>query len=456
MTTEKVRTGQGWAACGLSFRSVPATKIKTPSVPVERFTLSNGLRVVLSPDRSSPAVFVAAYYDVGLRSEPQDRTGFAHLFEHLMFEGSVSLPKGEHDRLVTANGGSLNGSTWSDFTNYYEMMPSNALELALFLEADRMRGLRLGEENLRNQCDVVKEEIRLKIHNQPYARFASVSVCEALFSTFPNAHDGWGAFADLEAATLEDAGSFFERFYAPGNCVLVIAGDIDTTEAETFVRRHFGGITARPVPALPDFAEPLPEKEIVIRFDDKLAPQPAVGLGYRVPDPMKQFTDYCAMVLLSSILLDGDASRLYLRLIKEGRLASHLFGGVGAMQGGPFDVRDPALLKLIVFYPGAPDARKITRAIDEEVTRVADDLTEEELGRFRNAFLADYLQAVDSLEDRAMSIAVFEQQRERAELINEIPAALATVTVGDVRRVAAEWLGPARRAVVDLHPGGAR
>jgi zinc protease len=436
---------------------MPASKrFPSPSLPIERARLANGLRVVLSPDRSSPAVFVAAYYDVGLRSEPEDRTGFAHLFEHLMFEGSVSLEKGMHDKLVTSNGGSLNGSTWSDFTNYYEMLPSNALELALFLEADRMRGLRLTEENLRNQCDVVKEEIRLKIHNQPYARFVSVSVSEALFDTFPNAHDGWGAFADLEAATLDDVTSFFDRFYAPGNCVLVVSGDFEPAEAMTLIERHFGEIPARKVPPLADFSEPLPKKERVVRFDDPLAPQPAVALGYRIPDPMKSLPDYLAMVMLSSILVDGDASRLYLRLTKRDRIASHLFGGVGAMQGGPFDVRDPAMLKLVVFYSGNPDARRITSAIDEEVARIAAGIDEEEVERFRNSFLADYLSAADSLEDRAMTMAVLEQQRGRAEMINEIPAALAGVRAADVARVAGEWLVPDRRAVVDLHPGGSR
>lgn len=436
---------------------MPSSKrFPSPSLPIERARLANGLRIVLSPDRSSPAVFVAAYYDVGLRSEPEDRTGFAHLFEHLMFEGSVSLEKGMHDKLVTSNGGSLNGSTWSDFTNYYEMLPSNALELALFLEADRMRGLRLTEENLRNQCDVVKEEIRLKIHNQPYARFISASVSEALFDSFPNAHDGWGAFADLEAATLDDVTNFFDRFYAPGNCVLVVSGDFEPAEAMTLIERHFGEIKARKVPSLPDFSEPLPKKERVVRFDDPLAPQPAVALGYRIPDPMKSLGDYLAMVMLSSILVDGDASRLYLRLTKRDRIASHLFGGVGAMQGGPFDVRDPAMLKLVVFYSGKPDARRITSAIDEEVARIAAGIDEEEVERFRNSFLADYLSAVDSLEDRAMTMAVLEQQRGRAEMINEIPAALAEVTAADVARVAGEWLAPDLRAVVDLHPGGAR
>ncbi len=187
-----------------------------PSHSIERAKLRNGLRVVLAPDRSAPVVAVAVYYDVGIRSEPQGRTGFAHLFEHLMFQGSASLGKMELVQLISASGGVLNGSTRLDYTNYYEMLPSNALDRALFLEADRMGWPAVTEENLANQIAVVKEEIRVNVLNEPYGGFPWLTLAPVLYESWSNAHDGYGSFADLESATLEDARDFFDKYYAPG------------------------------------------------------------------------------------------------------------------------------------------------------------------------------------------------------------------------------------------------
>ena len=201
------------------------TRIASPAVALHRETLSNGLRVVLSPDRSAPVVAVGVHYDVGFRSEPQSRTGFAHLFEHLMFQGSESLEKLAHFRYVQASGGTFNGSTHPDYTNYFEIVPSAALERALFLEADRMRAPRLTAENLRNQVDVVKEEIRLNVLNRPYGGFPWITLPPVLYETFPNAHNGYGDFSELEAATVDDCAAFFDAYYAPGNAVLTVSGD---------------------------------------------------------------------------------------------------------------------------------------------------------------------------------------------------------------------------------------
>src|SRR3982751_2370275 len=230
---------------------IPATKY-----PVERFTLDNGLRVVLTPDRSAPVVGVAVVYDVGIRSEPEGRTGFAPLFEHLMFQGSENLETVAPFRHARVAGGTFNGSTHLDYTDYFEVLPSGALERALFLEADRMRGPRLTEENLRNQVDVVKEEIRVNVLNRPYGGFPWLKLPPVMFDTFPNAHDGYGSFVDLESATVPDAQSFFEKFYASGNAGLSVSGDIDVAEATRLVELHFGDAPARPAPARPDFNEP--------------------------------------------------------------------------------------------------------------------------------------------------------------------------------------------------------
>src|ERR1700742_1093739 len=230
---------------------IPATKY-----PVERLTLDNGLRVVLAPDRSAPVVGVAVLYDVGIRSEPEGRTGFAHLFEHLMFQGSANLEKLEHFRYVQSSGGVFNGSTHFDYTNYFEVLPSNALERGLFLEADRMLAPRITEENLVNQLAVVKEEIRVNVMNRPYGGFPWLELSPVLFDTFANSHNGYGGFVDLESATVQDAADFFDRYYAPANAVLAVGGDFDVDEAFALIEKHFGDITARPAPVRPDFGEP--------------------------------------------------------------------------------------------------------------------------------------------------------------------------------------------------------
>jgi predicted Zn-dependent peptidase len=280
----------------------------SPSYAVERFRLDNGLRVVLSPDSSSPVVAVAVYYDVGMRSEPQGRTGFAHLFEHMMFQGSANLGKTEHFTHVQGNGGTLNGSTHVDYTNYYEVMPSAATELALFLEADRMRSVAVTQENLDNQIAVVQNEIRVNVLNRPYGGFPWLMIPPLLFDDFANSHNGYGDFVDLESSTLEDAQAFFDRYYAPGNAVLTVAGDIDVEQVTAWVEQHFGDIPARPVPERPSFAEPAPTSEQRATQHDHLAPTPAVAMAWRVPDPADLET-YLPYVVLAEVLTDGDASR---------------------------------------------------------------------------------------------------------------------------------------------------
>src|SRR5882757_3937916 len=225
-----------------------AITLPSPSFELVHATLPNGLRVVLAPDRSAPVVGVAVLYDVGFRSEPEGRTGFAHLFEHLMFQGSASLEKLEHFRYVESSGGVFNGSTHFDYTNYYEALPSNALERGLFLEADRMRGPRITEETLANQLDVVKNEIRVNVLNSPYGGFPWIYLPPVLFDTFANSHNGYGGFEDLESATTDDARDFFQRYYAPGNAVLTVAGDVDVDKTIALVEQHFGAIKKRRTP----------------------------------------------------------------------------------------------------------------------------------------------------------------------------------------------------------------
>src|SRR4051794_40104580 len=303
---------------------IPATKY-----PVERFTLDNGLRVVLTPDRSAPVVGVAVVYDVGIRSEPEGRTGFAHLFEHLMFQGSENLEKLAHFRHVQGAGGTFNGSTHLDFTDYFEVLPAGALERALFLEADRMRGPRLTEENLLNQIDVVKEEIRVNVLNRPYGGFPWLKLPPVMFSTFPNAHDGYGSFGDLDSATVDDARAFFDRYYACGNATLAVAGDFDVAQATAMIHRHFDDVPARPAPPLPDFDEPDLTSERRDVSPDRPPPLPGVAGAWRVPAPIGDFDASLPFVVLAEVLTDGDASRLVDRLVQRDRLVTSIGGYIG-------------------------------------------------------------------------------------------------------------------------------
>ncbi len=426
-----------------------------PSFPVHRFRLDNGLRVVFMPDSSAPTVAIAVVYDVGFRSEPEGMTGFAHLFEHLMFEGSVTLEKGQHDKLVTGNGGVMNGSTRADYTNYYEQLPSNALELGLYLEADRMRGLRLSDENVQNQIAVVKEEIRVNVVNQPFGGFPWILLPPVMFKTFANAHNGYGSFVDLEAATVDQALSFFEQYYAPGNATLVVAGDLDVEKTREMVERHFGSIPARPVPPLESFGEPVPTEERRGVHEDPLAPLGAVAVAYRVPDPINHFEDYVAAAVLTDLLADGTASRLYQRLVKRDQVATHVGGMLGTF-GDPFDMRDPTMLQLLAYHPpGALDA--LIESLDAELAGVtADAPAEEEVDRVVTTMTAQTIRRLDDNMNRALAAAAMEQQRGKAELLSEIPAALAAVTPDDITRVAGEWLQPNTRAVLEVIPGGSR
>ena len=436
-----------------SVAPVPRRKLPAPALAVERFTLPNGLRVVLGPDRSAPAVGIVVIYDVGFRSEPEGRTGFAHLFEHLMFQGSHTLEKGEADRLIEGNGGMLNGSTHLDYTNYVSMLPSSALELGLFLEADRMRGVRLTEENLRNQIDVVKEEIRVNVLNRPYGGFPWIDLPPVMFETFHNAHNGYGSFVDLDAATVDDAADFFDRYYAPANAVLAVAGDVTAEALEAFVDRHFSVIPARPAAPLPDLGEPAPTGERRQVKVDAMAPMPALAVGYRVPDPIAAFDDYLAAVVLTEVLTDGEASRLHQRLVKKERVATHVGGMVGPF-GDPFDVRDPTMLQILAYHPGAT-ADEVLRALDEEVARVADGVTAGELDRVVTSIVSSLLRRLDNLLQRAEVIAALEQQRSAAELVNELGDHVAAVTPGAVVEAAGRWMGTSGRAVLEVRPGAA-
>jgi predicted Zn-dependent peptidase len=426
---------------------IPATKY-----PIERFTLANGLRVVLNPDRSAPVIGVAVVYDVGIRSEPEGRTGFAHLFEHLMFQGSANLEKLAHFRHIQGAGGTFNGSTHLDYTDYFESLPANALERALFLEADRMRGPRLTEENLRNQVDVVKQEIRVNVLNRPYGGFPWLKLPPVMFDTFPNAHDGYGSFADLESATVADAQEFFDEYYAAGNATLSVCGDFEVARAIALIGSHFGDVPKRPAPKRPDFAEPDLTAERRADYTDDLAPLPAVAAAWRVPNPITDVAGYLTHVVLAEVLTDGDASRLIRRLIQQDRTATSVSGYIGFM-GEPFEVRDPTALVLQANLPPGGDVDKVLRTIDEECERIATGgLDDGELARTQARIATHMLREYDTVLGRALRMAVLELQRGDATVLNDLSRLLGEVTEAQIAAAAAALI-PQRRASVEVRAG---
>ena len=427
------------------------TRIASPTVELHRETLSNGLRVVLSPDPSAPVVAVGVHYDVGFRSEPEGRTGFAHLFEHLMFQGSESLEKLAHFRHVQSSGGSFNGSTHPDYTNYFEVLPSAALERALFLEADRMRAPRITAENLRNQVDVVKEEIRLNVLNRPYGGFPWITLPPVLYDTFPNAHNGYGDFSELEAATVNDCAAFFDAYYAPGNAVITICGDFQVDAAVELVHRHFDDVPSRPVPVRPSFAEPPPDRERRQDVPDPLAPLPALAIGYRLPDPTAGFDGYLAYEVLAAVLSDGDSSRLEQRLVHTDALATDIGARCGLF-GAPLDARDPDTFTITAVHPSTVDVNRVIEATDEEIARLAADGPDSDvLTRITARWAATLFREHDRLVSRTMAIGAFELLHGRAELVAELPVIVATMGAEQIANAAAA-LRPDSRAVLVVQP----
>src|SRR5436305_8849817 len=254
------------------------------TAPVVYYKLPNGLRVALSPDHSAPTVAVAVYYRIGFRVEPKDRTGFAHLFEHMMFQGSQNLGKMEMIKLVQQNGGTLNGSTRFDFTNYYEIVPANKLETMLWAEADRMRGLAVTEDNLKNQQGVVGNEVKVNVLNRPYGGFPWLDMPQYANSNWYNAHNFYGDLKDIEAATLPDVEKFFKTYYAPNNAALVVVGDFEVADARKLIEKYFAGIPAVPQPKEPDLTEPKQQQEKKATKQDAQAKRPALAIAYHMPE----------------------------------------------------------------------------------------------------------------------------------------------------------------------------
>ncbi|HUP01829.1 MAG TPA: pitrilysin family protein [Gemmatimonadota bacterium] len=423
-------------------------------VPVQYRVLDNGLKVVLSPDTTAPIVTVAVYYNIGFRIEPRDRTGFAHLFEHMMFQGSQNLGKMEFIKLVQSNGGVLNGSTRFDYTNYFEIVPAHKLETMLWAEADRMRGLAITQEELTNQQGVVTNEVKVNVLNRPYGGFPWLDMPQIANRNWFNAHNFYGELRDLEAATLEDVQSFFDTFYAPNNAALVLVGDFDPVQAWQWVERYFGDIPRADVPPLPDLTEPRQEAEIRAEKVDSLATRPALAFAYHVP--ARNTPEWYAMGLLDQILLQGDDAWLHEALARQAGITGTVSGGINVGLGNMFNYSGPMLWTGYLFHDAdtTPDEilAVVDSVIDEVRSRPVDTATLERSRIKVRSSLYDTLAGFFGFgrADLLASYALFDDDPAR---INALEAEFAAVTPELLLATAEEFLRPTNRSMLAIVPG---
>ena len=413
-------------------------------LPVLRRQLENGLRVVMSPDDTVPTVAIAVYYDVGSRNEQQGRSGFAHLFEHMMFQGSANVGKGEHFQLVMNRGGSMNGTTSTDRTNYFETLPSNELALGLWLEADRMESLAVTAENFENQRQTVMEERRQSYENRPYM-LSMLRINELAYGDYwPYSHSTIGDMQDLQNAPLEAVQQFFDTYYSPNNAVLSIAGQFDPDEAMALVERYFGDIQPSEVPEFDEGELPPQTAERTDTMIDPNAELPAFHVAYHIPKSREP--DHYPLELLALILGDGESSRLYQELVKEREIVQEIDVSTDDRRG--YD-----LFSIWAILATGHTGEEARRVIFEEIQSIAQrGVTERELEKAKNRVRAAFVFGLQSNLQRAMNLAEFEMYWGNAELLRTELARYTSVTREDVQRVARQYFEATNRTVLDVLP----
>jgi len=431
--------------------------LKPLQIPIEHKTLANSLHVVIAPDSTAPVVTVGVYYKIGFRLEPQGRSGFAHLFEHMMFQGSENAAKMQHIKLINSSGGVLNGSTMYDVTNYYEAVPSNALERVLWLEADRMRALKVDDENLRNQRDVVKEEVRVNVMNQPYGGFPWLDMPPVAFRNWANAHNFYGDFADLDAASLVDVQTFFRTYYVPNNAVLLILGDVNPAEGFALAERHFANIAAGPAPKFADPSEPRQTEERRGNVVEKFGTLPAMAIGYVLPP--RRTSDWCAMALLDQALHGGRAGRVHRELVLEQQLAVEADGGIDDI----FGYNGPSQMTTRILHKPEISSEATLAAFDDIIREIKEQgLTDLELEQLKVKWRSDYFATLEGGRGGYMPkyglmhlLACFTLFDGEPHLVNTILDGFLAVTKEQVQNVARTYLSPENRAIVFRKPSGA-
>jgi zinc protease len=429
--------------CALSVVALQAQTARSVRVDFKETTLKNGLRVITVEDHSAPVIAVSITYNVGSRNERQGRTGFAHLFEHMMFKGSENVGSGEQFLLIFNNGGTMNGTTNEDRTNYFEALPSNQLDLALFLEADRMKSLAITKENLDNQRNAVQEERRLGVDNQPYGKSGELQQ-ELIYDNFAYKHTTIGSMEDLNAASVDDVAQFFKMYYAPNNAVLTLVGDFKTADALAKIRANFESIARQPDPPTVDMTEPQQKAERRATVDDVLARAPRIDIAYKaVPG---NTADFYALQVLNTALQSGQSSRLYQKLVKE----KEMLTGVGGFMDEKRGVG--ALYSNATLRPNVK-TEDVEALIYAEIDRLKKEpIADWELQKAKNTTRRNFVNGLQSSLNRAVTIGQYTVYYNEPSLINARLEKVSAVTKEDVQRVANKYLVDANRTVVITMP----
>jgi zinc protease len=426
-----------------------AVTLPKPLIPVtDDFTLKNGLRVLLSEDHSAPVASVVLIYDVGSRDEVKGKSGFAHLFEHMMFQGSENVAKSEHFKVIGDAGGQTNASTHHDFTDYWARVPSSEVRTALWLEADRMRSLAITEKNFQNQLETVKEEKRLRIDNQPYG-LATLRVDEVVFDNWANGHPVIGSFEDLESSSIDDVRQFFKTYYAPNNATLAVVGDFDSKAIRKTIEEYFSDIASQPDPPKPNVDEPVQTKAKYELIKDKLAEKPAFWMQWKVPP--QRTPEYFALNVMSNILSSGESSRLYQRMIKGDQIALTAHAGLDARRG-------PSEWGAFVIFKPNTTAEKARDVIWEEIERLKNEpVTEAELKKAQNQIMRGFFSSnsgssLQKTQSRAQMLARYAAFWGDPKLIDQDIEAIMKVTPADIQAVAKKYLTRDAVTVIDVVP----
>jgi zinc protease len=417
------------------------------TVPVGIKQLGNGLKVVVSEDHSAPTFGICISYGIGFRLEPEGRTGFAHLFEHMMFEGTPNAPKGTLDKVIEGGGGWNNGHTDNDFTEYIESAPVSALDPILWVEADRMKTLDFSPANLENQRKVVEEEVRVNVLNQPYGLFFGIDLPGKAFNTYPNSHNSYGDFKDLDAARIEDVSQFYSQYYSPNNAVMAIAGDVKAEEVFAKAEKYFGAIPSRSIPPRPSLEEPPQTAERKFTQTDKFAKVPALAVGYRMP--ARGSHDAMVGAVAGEMLHNGKASRLYQHLVKDKQVAISVDGGLNWPLGNPFEYNGPTLMtSFIVAPPNAPEAALLS-AYDDVISDLAKRGPDAaELTRVQAKMRSDLYGELEIPIQRASVLAHAVLFDGNADRVKSEPEEIAAVTADDIRAFAVKYLTKTNRTII--------
>ncbi|HEY1580903.1 MAG TPA: pitrilysin family protein [Terracidiphilus sp.] len=416
--------------------------------------LSNGLTVVVSEDHSAPTFGVCVSYGIGFRLEPEGRTGFAHLFEHLMFEGTPTAPKGVMERVIEGGGGVNNGDTRYDYTEYIETAPISALDPVLWIEADRMKTLDFSEKNLENQRNVVEEEVRVNVLNQPFGLFFAIDLPGKAFDTYPNAHNFYGDFKDLDSAKIEDVKSFYEKYYTPGNAVIAIVGDVNADDIFAKAEKYFGQIPSRPTPPKPNVEEPPQKAERRSAETDKLARVPGLAIGYRMPP--RHSPDALAGAVAGELLHNGQASRLYQALVKDKQVALSADGGVNWPLGTPFEYNGPTLMTSFIVYPPNVTEDQVLTAYDAAIKDLAQNgPSQQDLDRIVAKMRSDIYGNLEIPISRASALSHAVLFDGNSDSVYQVPEELSKVTAAQVKAFAAKYLVSTNRTIIDRVPAQA-